>query len=264
MSTVEYGAVDNGAGGSPAMHGGAEAYNSPPPQSAAPISSYLSGDGSAAGDSLAVVAVTGEKKKRGRPRKYPVVDGAVPIRATPTLSGKRMGRPPGSKNKPKVALIGGSSSPGFTARPLIVLAGEDISSKIMSMIQNGSGAICVLSAVGTVSNVTLRQATSSGGTITYEGRFEIISLTGSYTVLESGGQRIHNGGLRILLSGSDGQVLGGGVAGVLIAAAPVQVIVGGFSLDQELVSPKKADYPVGPSESSGSPSNSSGMMQYKS
>lgn len=39
--------------------------------------------------------------------------------------------------------------------------------KIMSS-QQGSRAICILSATGTISNVTLRQSTSSGGTLTYE------------------------------------------------------------------------------------------------
>ena len=32
----------------------------------------------------------------------------------------------------------------------------------------GSQAICILSATGSISNVTLRQATTSGGTLTYE------------------------------------------------------------------------------------------------
>lgn len=40
--------------------------------------------------------------------------------------------------------------------------------KVMSFSQQGSRAICILSANGTISNVTLRQPTSSGGTLTYE------------------------------------------------------------------------------------------------
>lgn len=40
--------------------------------------------------------------------------------------------------------------------------------KVMSFSQQGARAICILSANGTISNVTLRQATSSGGTLTYE------------------------------------------------------------------------------------------------
>lgn len=40
--------------------------------------------------------------------------------------------------------------------------------KIMSFSQQGARAICILSATGTISNVTLRQPSSSGGTLTYE------------------------------------------------------------------------------------------------
>jgi len=40
--------------------------------------------------------------------------------------------------------------------------------KIMSFSQQGSRAICILSATGTISNVTLRQPSSCGGTLTYE------------------------------------------------------------------------------------------------
>lgn len=38
----------------------------------------------------------------------------------------------------------------------------------MSFPQQGPKGICILSANGAVSNVTLRQASTSGGTVTYE------------------------------------------------------------------------------------------------
>jgi len=38
----------------------------------------------------------------------------------------------------------------------------------MSFSQNGPRAVCILSANGAISNVTLRQAATSGGTVTYE------------------------------------------------------------------------------------------------
>lgn len=58
-----------------------------------------------------------------------------------------------------------------------------------------------------------------------QGRFEILSLTGSYTFSESGGVRSRNGGLSISLAGPDGRVVGGSVAGWLMAASPIQVRV---------------------------------------
>lgn len=56
-----------------------------------------------------------------------------------------------------------------------------------------------------------------------QGRFEILALSGSFLPSENGGQRSRTGGLSVCLSGPDGRVLGGSVAGLLTAAAPVQV-----------------------------------------
>lgn len=38
----------------------------------------------------------------------------------------------------------------------------------MSFLQHGGKAVCILSANGAISNVTLRQPATSGGTVTYE------------------------------------------------------------------------------------------------
>lgn len=45
---------------------------------------------------------------------------------------------------------------------------QDITAKIMSFLQQVSRAICILSATGVISTVTLRQPSTSGGTVTYE------------------------------------------------------------------------------------------------
>lgn len=58
-----------------------------------------------------------------------------------------------------------------------------------------------------------------------QGRFEIISLSGSFLLSENNGSRSRTGGLSVSLAGSDGRVLGGGVAGMLTAATPVQVLL---------------------------------------
>ncbi|KAI0501637.1 hypothetical protein KFK09_016582 [Dendrobium nobile] len=196
------------------------------------------------------------KKKRGRPRKY-APDGSMALALTPvsptsaTPSGiggfsplsmghgstdlsvpgdpmkKAKGRPPGSGKKQQLLALG-SAGTGFTPHVIAVKAGEDVSAKIMSFSQHGPRAICILSANGAISNVTLRQAATSGGTVTYEGRFEILSLSGSFLLSESGGQRSRTGGLSVSLAGPDGRVLGGGVAGLLTAASPVQVVVASF------------------------------------
>ncbi|MBA0617340.1 hypothetical protein Godav_026797 [Gossypium davidsonii] len=98
----------------------------------------------------------------------------------------------------------------------------------MSFSQQGPREVCILSANGAVSTVTLRQPSSSGGTVTYEGRFEILCLSGSYLLTSNTGSRNRTGGLSVSLASPDGRVIGGGVGGMLIAASPVQVIVGSF------------------------------------
>ncbi|XP_010933497.1 AT-hook motif nuclear-localized protein 10 isoform X2 [Elaeis guineensis] len=179
------------------------------------------------------------KKKRGRPRKYGPDGGmALALIPGPCASGysnspmsepaiKRRGRPPGSGKKQQLDALG-SSGIAFTPHVITVKAGEDVASKIMAFSQQGPRTVCILSANGAICNVTLRQPATSGGTVTYEGRFEIISLSGSFLLTEDGGTRSRTGGLSVALAGSDGRVLGGGVAGMLMAATPVQVVMGSF------------------------------------
>ncbi|KAM5588689.1 AT-hook motif nuclear-localized protein 7-like [Rosa sericea] len=105
--------------------------------------------------------------------------------------------------------------------------GSDVTMKIMTFSQQGSRAICILSANGTISNVTLRQPSTSGGTFNIRGtafcplrgRFEILSLSGSYMPTENEGTKSRSGGISVSLAGSDGRVVG--LAGLLIAAGPV-------------------------------------------
>ncbi|XP_076960416.1 AT-hook motif nuclear-localized protein 1-like [Bidens hawaiensis] len=188
-----------------------------------------------------------EKKKRGRPRKYGP-DGSVtkalspkPIStaAPPVIdfsAGKRpkVRQPTAGKLDPPKELdsLGDwvSSAVGANFMPHIinVNTGEDVTMKVISFSQKGPRAICILSANGVISSVTLRQPDSSGGTLTYEGRFEILSLAGSFIPSESGGIRNRSGGMSVSLSSPDGRVVGGSVAGLLVAASPVQIIVGSF------------------------------------
>ncbi|XVF79895.1 hypothetical protein PTKIN_Ptkin15bG0027400 [Pterospermum kingtungense] len=198
------------------------------------------------------VGLTGsiEKKKRGRPRKYgpdgtmaralsPMpISSSIPAGGGEFSSGGKRGRGRGSGYQIKhqkgfeMENLGewGASSVGtnFTPHVITVNAGEDVTMKVISFSQQGPRAICILSANGVISNVTLRQPDSSGGTLTYEGRFEILSLSGSFMLTETQGTRSRSGGMSVSLASPDGRVVGGGVAGLLIAASPVQVVVGSF------------------------------------
>ncbi|XP_074559258.1 AT-hook motif nuclear-localized protein 10-like [Curcuma longa] len=194
------------------------------------------------------------KRKRGRPRKYgpdgtptlavsplstspaapPPSTGAFSpathIAATVVAEGvkRARGRPRGSTNKRHIKALG-STGTGFMPHVIAVQTGEDVSAKIMEFSQQSRRAICVLSANGAIANASLCQAATSGGTLSYEGRFEILSLSGSFLPTESGGQHRRTGGLSVSLADPDGHVIGGGVTGRLIAASPVQVIVGSFA-----------------------------------
>lgn len=196
------------------------------------------------GASSGGAASTGEpaKRKRGRPRKYGA-DGSVSLALTPTtpashpgtvpqVQKRGRGRPPGSGKKQQLASFGGlissSAGNGFTPHVISIAIGEDIATKILAFSQQGPRTIFVMSANGAVSTVTLCQASTSGGSVTYEGRFEILSLTGSYLVADNDGSRNRTGSLSVSLASPDGRVIGGGVGGLLIAASPVQVIIGSF------------------------------------
>ncbi|CAL9204200.1 AT-hook motif nuclear-localized protein 10-like isoform X1 [Musa acuminata AAA Group] len=189
------------------------------------------------------------KKKRGRPRKYGP-DGSMSLALTPPSSAlgfssnplsdpaaKHRGRPPGSGKKQQLDALGAPGI-GFTPHIITVKVGEDIASKIMAFSQQGSRTVCVLSANGAISDVTLRQPAISGGTVTYEGRFDIISLSGSFLLTEEGSTRSRSGGLSVAIAGSDGRILGGGVAGMLVAATPVQVVVASFITEKKKPHPE--------------------------
>ncbi|KAE9614185.1 hypothetical protein Lal_00016780 [Lupinus albus] len=188
------------------------------------------------------------KKKRGRPRKY-APDGSVTTALSPKpISSAAPMMPPvidfSAEKREKVKLssvskakfeienlgewVASSVGAKFTPHIITVNAGEDVTMKVISLSQQGPRTICILSANGVISSVTLGQPDSSGGTLTYEGRFEILSLSGSFVPNESGGTRSRAGGMSISLASPDGRVVGGGVAGLLVAASPVQVVVGSF------------------------------------
>ncbi|CAN0842867.1 AT-hook motif nuclear-localized protein 8 [Linum grandiflorum] len=251
----------------------------PPPESKPPLLSDVAAgsfDEPSPASSGMRFSIEPAKKKRGRPRKY-TPDGniALGLSTTPVSSSaaaagsvghgdsgggegsgggaapafsssdnparRHRGRPPSSVKR-QLDALGGVGGIGFTPHVIFVNPGEDISAKIYSFSQQGPRTICILSANGAISNATLRQPALGGGTVTYEGRYEIISLSGSFSLSDTDGHKIRTGGLRVTLAGRDGRVFGGGVAGMLTAASSVQVIVGSFVDDSrkpsELEEPK--------------------------
>jgi predicted DNA-binding protein with PD1-like motif len=141
-------------------------------------------------------------------------------------SRKPRGRPPGSKNKPKPPIIITRDN-GNAMRPhvLEVAGGCDVGESVASFARRRQRGVCVMSASGTVANVTLRQPTTPGATVTFHGRFEIISLSGAFLPPPAPAPST---GFTVSLVGAAGQVLGGNVVGTLTAAGPVLVVVASF------------------------------------
>ncbi|KAJ9540059.1 hypothetical protein OSB04_026565 [Centaurea solstitialis] len=186
---------------------------------------------------------TGVRRKRGRPRKYGTPEQAAAAKRLSSSSSPSTSVPPLSPPRKKdlswalvallLLLLSRNLLLGILGKVLhlifiSVTAGEDIGNKIMSFMQQSKQEMCVLSASGSISNASLRQPASSGGNISYEGRFDILSLCGSYVRTDFGGS---TGGLSVCLSSNDGQIVGGSIDGPLIAAGPVQVIVGTFNIE---------------------------------
>ncbi|XP_027348241.1 AT-hook motif nuclear-localized protein 7-like [Abrus precatorius] len=182
------------------------------------------------------------KRGRGRPRKYDVngnmmspvsAPSGFPDHAIESTVKRSRGRPRGSGKLQILAAIGGyiaeTAGGSFTPHVLTVSTGEDVVSKIISFFQRGPRAACILSATGVVSSVIIRQSCVSGGFLRYEGLFEILSLSGSFTHT-SGASGAHrtNGTLSVLLAKPDGRVFGGCIESSLIAAGPIQLVMATF------------------------------------
>ncbi|KAJ7535788.1 hypothetical protein O6H91_12G045800 [Diphasiastrum complanatum] len=140
---------------------------------------------------------------------------------------KPRGRPPGSKNKPKPPIVI-TRDIGNTMRPHVIeiSGGCDVGETLSAFARENERGLCVLGGSGTVVNVTLRHLAAPGSSVTYHGRFEILSLSGTFLPPPT---PVTVPGLRVALAGSQaGQVMGGSVVGGLMAASPVLVTVASF------------------------------------
>ncbi|GLT91208.1 hypothetical protein SLE2022_091080 [Rubroshorea leprosula] len=137
------------------------------------------------------------------------------------------GRPPGSKNRPKPpVIITRESANTLRAHILEVGNGCDVFDCIANYARRRQRGICILSGSGTVTNVSIRQPTAAGAVVTLHGRFEILSLSGSFLPPPAPPGATS---LTIYLAGGQGQVVGGSVVGELMAAGPVIVMAASFT-----------------------------------
>ncbi|XP_073270110.1 AT-hook motif nuclear-localized protein 23-like [Primulina huaijiensis] len=137
------------------------------------------------------------------------------------------GRPPGSKNRPKPpVIITRESANTLRAHILEVSGGCDVFEVVATYARKRQRGVCILSGTGTVDNVSLRQPAAAGSVVTLHGRFEILSLSGSFLPPPAPPGATS---LTIYLAGGQGQVVGGNVVGALIASGPVIIIAASFT-----------------------------------
>ncbi|KAJ0979545.1 hypothetical protein J5N97_015019 [Dioscorea zingiberensis] len=148
--------------------------------------------------------------------------------SNPNTHGRRpRGRPAGSKNKPKPPIIITRDSPNvLRSHVLEISSGTDIVDAMLTFARRRQRGVCILSGSGVVTNVSLRQPGAPGAVVTLQGRFEILSLAGAFLPAPSPPGAT---GLTVYLAGGQGQVVGGGVMGELVASGPVLVMAATFS-----------------------------------
>ncbi|OEL37589.1 AT-hook motif nuclear-localized protein 24 [Dichanthelium oligosanthes] len=145
----------------------------------------------------------------------------------PMVMRRPRGRPAGSKNKPKPpVIITRDSASALRAHVLEVAAGCDVVDSVAGFARRRQVGVCVLSGAGNVANVTIRQpGAGPGAVVNLAGRFEILSLCGSFLPPPAPPSAT---GLTVYLSGGQGQIVGGTVAGPLVASGPVVIMAACF------------------------------------
>ncbi|EAZ44412.1 hypothetical protein OsJ_29032 [Oryza sativa Japonica Group] len=125
------------------------------------------------------------------------------------------------------------SANALRAHILEVAAGCDVFEALTAYARRRQRGVCVLSAAGTVANVTLRQPQSAQPRAGLAGGCDAARQVRD--TLPRGAPSWPRSGPpgatspRRVLAGGQGQVVGGSVAGALIAAGPVVVVAASFS-----------------------------------
>ncbi|XP_051123716.1 AT-hook motif nuclear-localized protein 22-like [Andrographis paniculata] len=184
-------------------------------------------------------AGTATNPNRGAPLKRDL-DTTFGLPTTPTSDGGKelvpgdqsevtrrpRGRPAGSKNKPKPPIIITRDSPNALRSHVMEVANDcDIQESVSTFATRRQRGVCILSGNGAVSNVTLKQPSAPGAVVSLHGRFEILSLSGSFLPPPAPPAA---SSLTIYLAGGQGQVMGGTVVGPLMASGPVVLMTASF------------------------------------
>lgn len=188
--------------------------------------------GGGGGGGVNITAVITTQPPNSDPTRKKDNDGAsIEVQRRPR------GRPPGSKNKPKPpVIITRELLPDPIMSPYIleISNSADVIDSIAKFSRRRNTGLCILHASGAVANVTIRQPSpNSSSAVTFHGRFDILSLDATFlsqtTSSQITGSNANNLNVAVSLSIPQGQIIGGIVAGPLIAAGTVYVIATSFS-----------------------------------
>ncbi|GAB4844380.1 hypothetical protein Ancab_037744 [Ancistrocladus abbreviatus] len=141
---------------------------------------------------------------------------------------RRPGRPRGSRNKPKPPIIITCDTPPnmLTSHVIEVMDGWDIMESIADFARRQHRGVSILGGSGCVTNVTLRQPLAPTETVSaLQGRFGILFLSGTFLPPPFPPA---TSTLTVFLSGGEGEVVGGVVAGMLLASGPVAIVAASF------------------------------------
>ncbi|XP_014491456.1 AT-hook motif nuclear-localized protein 20-like [Vigna radiata var. radiata] len=165
---------------------------------------------------IAVVSETSLEQKKDDPRSEKATNMST--------TSKPRGRPLGSKNKPKPASVRSPDTHNLIESHMIeITSGTDIIDNLVQFARRKKRGFCVLSAIGSIRNVTLQQSLIPDTIMTLEGQLQILSLKGSFL------PGVTPPTLSVYLAGAKGQVVGGNVVGPLVASGRVFIVLASFS-----------------------------------
>ncbi|MED6132924.1 hypothetical protein PIB30_023331 [Stylosanthes scabra] len=122
---------------------------------------------------------------------------------------------------------------------LMVHPGEDLVKKILKAWEETDQCGCILSATGHISRAEFSRP-NSNATHIYEGYYEVLSMSGHYTMLRNGNV---DSCLSVTLAGSDGKAFGGNRINKLIASGPVALLMVSYEKEK---GPSAAAVPAAP------------------
>ncbi|OIW11768.1 hypothetical protein TanjilG_14308 [Lupinus angustifolius] len=143
-----------------------------------------------------------------------------------TVTRRSFGRPRGSKNKPKPPIVVTRVSPSaFKSNVFEFASGVNIAESLLCFASTHQRGLCVLSATGTITDVTLQQG--DGTNMVFRGQFGIIIMNGLFVPPGSSPSGLTS--LTVYLGRDHGRMIGGMVVGPLVASGPVMVMAATFA-----------------------------------